>query len=444
MNRAEAQRRGSWGLDTAEPPRPPVLIVDDADANLVALRALLDGLGCEVVVAKTGNEALRQLLKREFAVLLLDVQMPEMDGYEVAHHARDNPGTRDLPIIFLTAARYSDDSVLRGYGSGAVDFLYKPIDPPILRSKVRVFLELYAQRCQVADAKAALERSNLELRQLADSNAALAEKFRAANDDLAKAYHELQATQAQLIQSAKMASLGELVAGVAHEINNPLSFATSHLDTARKLLKKLEPECRPALSAASVEGWRRADSRLKEMATGLGRIGELVVKLRTFSRLDEGEQKKVSMRECVESVLMILEHRTGDRIRVETRLGEPDELECFPGLLNQALLNLVANAIDAIEGAGTVTVATGAEGDVYAITVTDTGQGIPTELRERVLEPFFTTKPVGQGTGLGLSITYSIIRKHGGTLELSPRDGGGTVVAIRLPMTRTAGRQHAS
>jgi two-component system NtrC family sensor kinase len=241
-----------------------------------------------------------------------------------------------------------------------------------------------------------------------------------------------------------MASLGELVAGVAHEINNPLSFATSHLDTARKLLKQLEPECRPALSAASLEGWRRAESRLKEMATGLGRIGELVVKLRTFSRLDEGEQKMVSMRECVESVLMILEHRTGERIRVETRLGEPDELECFPSLLNQALLNLVANAIDAIAGTGTVTVATGAEGDVYAITVTDTGQGIPVELRERVLEPFFTTKPVGQGTGLGLSITYSIIRKHGGTLELSPRNGGGTVVAIRLPMTSTAGRQHVS
>jgi len=146
----------------------------------------------------------------------------------------------------------------------------------------------------------------------------------------------------------------------------------------------------------------------------------------------------------MESVLMILGHRLGDRIRVETKLGEPDQIECFPGLLNQALLNLVANSIDAIEGQGTVTVATGAEGNVYAITVSDTGQGIPDDLRERVLEPFFTTKPVGQGTGLGLSITYSIVRKHGGTLELSRREGGGTVVAIRLPMIGTAGRQHAS
>jgi two-component system NtrC family sensor kinase len=110
--------------------------------------------------------------------------------------------------------------------------------------------------------------------------------------------------------------------------------------------------------------------------------------------------------------------------------------------LNQALLNLISNAIDAIEGSGSVIVATGAEGDAYVITVSDTGQGIPDALRERVLEPFFTTKPVGQGTGLGLSITYSIVRKHGGTLDLAPREGGGTAASIRLPIVGR--RQHAS
>ena len=141
---------------------------------------------------------------------------------------------------------------------------------------------------------------------------------------------------------------------------------------------------------------------------------------------------------------MILAHRMGGRIRVETHLGEPDRIDCYAGLLNQALLNLVSNAIDAIEGEGQVTVTTGAEGNVFAITVSDTGHGIPDDIRERVLEPFFTTKPVGQGTGLGLSITYSIVRKHGGTIDLSRRDGGGTVAAIRLPMTSTPGRQNGS
>ncbi|MET0592854.1 MAG: ATP-binding protein [Polyangiaceae bacterium] len=444
MNRAHhPEHHASLRPAPSDPSKPSVLVVDDVEANLVAFRALLDGLGCEVVVAKSGNEALRQLLKREFAILLLDVQMPEMDGYEVALHARQNPATREVPIIFLTADHHSEEKVLRGYGSGAVDFLFKPLNPSVLRSKVRVFLELYGQRRQIADAKIALERKNLELQNLADSNAALAEKFRIANEELEKAYRELQTTQAQLVQSAKMASLGELVAGVAHEINNPLSFAVSHLDTARRIFEKLEPECTASLAEASAVAWKRAMSRIVEMAGGLDRIAELVIKLRTFSRLDEGEQKKVSMKECVDSVLMILAHRMGDRIRAEKDLREPDQIDCFPGLLNQALLNLVSNAIDAIEGEGRVAISTGIEGDVFAIKVADTGHGIPEGLRERVLEPFFTTKPVGAGTGLGLSITYSIVRKHGGTLELSSGADGGTVAAIRLPL-ETVGRQHAS
>src|SRR3954471_5815690 len=176
------------GADSAPTMRAAVLAVDDVDANLFALQALLEDMDCDVVFARSGNDALRQLLRRTFAVVLLDVQMPEMDGYEVAHHARRNPSTRDVPIIFLTAANNSEGMVLRGYGSGAVDFLFKPLNPSILRSKVRVFLELRAAHRKALDAKVALERTNLELQ---------------------TAYDELQATHAQLVQSAKMASLGE-------------------------------------------------------------------------------------------------------------------------------------------------------------------------------------------------------------------------------------------
>jgi len=175
------------------------------------------------------------------------------------------------------------------------------------------------------------------------------------------------------------------------------------------------------------------------MATGLERIRELVVKLRTFSRMDQGEQGLVSMRECVDSLLTILGHRLRD-IEVETHLGEPDKIECFPSLINQALMNLVSNAIDALEGRGRLTISSRPEGDTYSITVTDTGRGIPEELRERVLDPFFTTKPVGAGTGLGLSITYSIVKKHGGTLELRDAEGGGTEAIIKIPLSPGAQR----
>jgi two-component system NtrC family sensor kinase len=172
------------------------------------------------------------------------------------------------------------------------------------------------------------------------------------------------------------------------------------------------------------------------MKLGLGRIADLVVKLRTFSRKDEGELKRVSVRESVESLLTILSHRTRDRIRVETQLGEPDMIECYPSLLNQALMNLVSNSIDAIDDRGSITISAGAADGAYRIMVEDTGCGIPVALRERVLEPFFTTKPVGRGTGLGLSITYSIVQQHGGTLELCEADGGGgTRAIITLPMS---------
>jgi two-component system NtrC family sensor kinase len=404
-------------MPTETAPAPRVLVVDDVDANLAAVRALLGEMRCEVVVARSGNEALRQLLKVPFAVMLLDVQMPEMDGYEVARHARANPVTRDVPILFLTAMNNTEDGVLRGYGSGAIDIIFKPLNAFILRSKVAVFLELFAERRRIAVARDELARTN---------------------EKLAKAYGDLQSAQAQLIQSAKMASLGELVAGIAHEINNPLAFALSHLDTARRSLATVSSEVTNELPDADRAHWERAQNRLGEMRVGLDRIRELIVKLRTFSRLDEGEYKTVVIPDCVESVLTILRHRLTADTRIETNYGEPKRLECYPGLLNQAIMNVVSNAIDAVDGAGTVTIHTGATGTEYRIVVTDTGPGIPTNLRERVFEPFFTTKPVGQGTGLGLAITYSIIEKHGGAIEIGTAEGGGTAIAMKIPIVTGA------
>jgi two-component system, NtrC family, sensor kinase len=414
---------------------PAVLIVDDVEANLVVLQALLEGVRCRVVSANSGTQALLALLRDEFAVVLLDVQMPDMDGYEVARHARQRPATREVPIIFLTAALDSGDNVARGYGSGAVDFLFKPLDGAVLVSKVRVFLELYSGRAKLAQANALLEAKNAELQALAKAEASVARDLRHTNEQLQIAYRELQTTQSQLIQSAKMASLGELVAGVAHEINNPLAFVLSHIGTARKSLDQFRVEPAQPSTERSEELWQRAHSRLSETELGLGRIRDLVLKLRTFSRLDEGERKQVSISDCIESVVTILGHRLKDRISLTLALEPPDLVECFPGLLNQVLLNLVANSIDAIEDEGAITIRAGAEGNEFAIVVADSGSGIPPAVRDRVLEPFFTTKPVGEGTGLGLSIAYSIMKKHGGSLELGDAPGGGTLATLRLPLS---------
>jgi two-component system NtrC family sensor kinase len=428
-------------FDSSVPPasdsraKPPaILVVDDVEANLISIQALLDGMNCEVVLAKSGNAALRHLLRQEFAVILLDVEMPEMDGFELAHHISRNPATQETPIVFLTAMHESDGSVLRGYGSGAVDMMFKPINSMVLRSKVRVFLDLYRGRRQLAESRQALEHMNRELTKVARANGELVEQFRSANIQLAAAYQNLATTQSQLVQSAKMASLGELVAGIAHEINNPLAFVQSHLHTTRRSLAELEPNVRPGLSDALLKHWNRVVQRVSEVNLGLDRIADLVIKLRTFSRLDEGAVKKISVREAVESVLIISRHRLGDGIVVETEYGEPDELECYSGLLNQALMNLVSNAIDAMAEGGTLGIITGAKDEAYEIVVHDTGVGIPLELRPRVCEPFFTTKPPGKGTGLGLSVTYSIVQRHGGTLDIASNGERGTRVTLRVPL----------
>jgi two-component system NtrC family sensor kinase len=231
-----------------------------------------------------------------------------------------------------------------------------------------------------------------------------------------------------------MASLGGLVAGIAHEINNPLAFSLSHLATAKKSLARAESTLSPAQAESMREHWDRAQVRLGEMSLGLERISELVVKLRTFSHIDEGERRRVSMRECIESVLTILGHRLRDRIRVETAFGSPDVIDCYPSLLNQAVMNLVANSIDAMSDGGTIRITTGAVEHEYQISVADSGPGIAAAVRDRVFEPFFTTKPVGEGTGLGLSITYSIVKKHGGRLLLDCPTAGGTTLTIGFPL----------
>lgn len=419
----------------AELPAPAVLLVDDAEANLVVLRSLLDGLDCRITAVTSGEQALLALLREDFAVMLLDVQMPGMDGYEVARLARDNLRTRELPIIFLTALD-TGDAAARGYGSGAVDFLFKPLDPVMLLGKVRVFLELYSGRQKLAFANQELARKNSELSALAEAEIQVSSNLRCANEDLQQAYRELQSAQTQLVQAAKMASLGELVSGVAHEINNPLAFVMSHIETTQRSLEKVRAELPAELSERAEEQWQRAQSRLVETQLGLARIRDLVVKLRTFARIDEDERKVVNIAECVDAVVTILGHRLKDRVEVVTKLEPPETLECYPSLLNQVLLNLVANSADAIANNGTIEIVARGEGDDFVMIVTDTGHGIPKDVRDRVLEPFFTTKPVGQGTGLGLSIAYSIIKKHDGSFDLDDAPGGGTVATIRVPIPK--------
>jgi CheY-like chemotaxis protein len=182
---------------------PKVLIVDDVRASSLALEVLLQGLDCTLETARSGEAALSLLLREKFAVMLLDVRMPGMDGYEVARHVRMHAATRELPIIFMTAQSPDATDQLRlGYDAGAVDFLFKPINEQVLRGKVKVFLELYCSRRELAEANARLERTNAQLLALVEAEAAATRALRQANDDLGLAYRDLRASQSQLLQTA--------------------------------------------------------------------------------------------------------------------------------------------------------------------------------------------------------------------------------------------------
>jgi signal transduction histidine kinase len=279
------------------------------------------------------------------------------------------------------------------------------------------------------------------------------EQLRTAHEDLQAAYKELQATQMQLIQREKMASVGQLVAGVAHELNNPIGFVYSNVTTLEDFVRRLRGmlevyRAAPLAEAerARVEAeWdaRKIDYALKYLDAmtegikeGAERARKIVRDLRVFARTEDDVWQSVDLHQELESSLTLLNHLLKDRITVVRKFGELPPVECVRSQIDQVFLNLLAYAAQAITGSGGITIESRAEDGVAAVVVSDTGPGIPKDVIGRVFDPFFTTKPVGEGTGLGLSISYEIVKKHGGDIRVESPVGGGAVFTLRIPLSR--------
>jgi len=396
-----------------------ILIVDDQVNNLRALAAVLELAGCEnVKCLNDSRQVLPSLTDFQPDLILLDLHMPHLDGLAVMDQLRTVlPPDEYLPVLVLTGdnASQTKEKVL---SHGASDFLSKPLNHTEVELRVRNLLHTRWLHQQ-------LKRQNLSLERQVRERTSLAE-------ELAKTNQRLRETQGQLVQSEKMASLGQLVAGIAHEINNPLAFVINNIFVVREDLAKLatEPDKGDSIPFPMIKKMR---TRVDHMWEGTERVQDLVSKLRTFSRLDEGKFKTVDIHESIESVLLFLRHKMQDRIQVERHYDAAEPLTCFAGELNQVLMNVIGNAIDSIEGNGTIHLSTSQKDGQFLITVRDSGKGIPQEIRDRVFEPFFTTKPAGSGTGLGLAISYGIVKAHQGSIEFSSEEGKGTEFVLKIP-----------
>ncbi|MEE9515148.1 MAG: ATP-binding protein [Candidatus Brocadiales bacterium] len=295
--------------------------------------------------------------------------------------------------------------------------------------------------------------------ELADLNTNLEEKVRErtvalhkSHQDLEKAYKELQGAQAQLVQSEKMASLGQLVAGIAHELNNPVSFIYGNMDHLEEYinnikeilsgfrdLKSVSPEEKKQMDDLIQKIdldflLKDLDKLIKSCKNGAERTKDIVASLRSFSRLDEAALKQADIHEGIDSTLEILTHLYKNRINVHKEYGNIPKINCFAGELNQVFMNLLANAAQAIEDKGDVWIKTEKTDAKVKISIRDSGKGISEENKKKLFTPFFTTKPVGKGTGLGLSISYGIIEKHQGRIWAESKVGEGTTFNIELPI----------
>lgn len=323
------------------------------------------------------------------------------------------------------------------------------------------FLAAISDAYVQADAdRGMIERSLEEMsRELTERNRDLRgelEARRVIEAEQAKLIRKLEEAHNQLLQSEKLASIGQLAAGVAHEINNPIGFVNSNLGTLAEYVASLlallavyeaecpacvGPEARQRIDAAREDAeidYLRDDIGvlLKESRDGLVRVKRIVQDLKNFSRVDSGEWAWADLHEGLDSTLNVVNNEIKYKAEVLKEYGTLPKIECLASQLNQVFMNLVVNAAHAIAERGTITIRTGTDGpDWVWVEVADTGSGIAPENMKRIFDPFFTTKPVGQGTGLGLSLTYGIVQKHGGRVEVDSKVGVGTTFRLILPVS---------
>lgn len=380
-----------------------ILLVDDnprdRDLAIAMLKSYVN-LRYEIGECRSMSEAKRYLAEKGADVILLDLGLPDTHDIETVRALRRIDA--NSPLIVFTGEN-SEDKGIQALQEGAQEYLRKDeLTPAGLSKAIRY----------------AVTRTKLQ------------NELRQAHKLEEEANRKLKETQAQLVHSTKMSALGQLTAGICHEMNNPLSSLMGHLDTIGRASETLASHGTPEEGEATAEKIRQRCIGARE---GLQRITDLVDKLKIFSRIDEAPVKEIDVLACIDATLHLLQHKYEGRIEVEVERCDDARLICMPNELSQALLNLLVNAIEAIEGKGAIRIFTRRTDSEFVIGIADTGPGVSADISDHMFEPFFTTKPVGANTGLGLSVCHEIVRAHNGRLIYEPNTPHGCVFTMILP-----------
>jgi two-component system, NtrC family, sensor kinase len=410
----------------------PILIVDDNPTNLKVLSKTLSQAGYGITIANNGEMALSRAANELPALILLDVMMPGIDGFETCRRFKQDPVTQAIPIIFMTALTETGSKV-KGFSLGAVDYITKPFEEEEVLARVRLHMRLRE----------------------------MSQKLSQQNVELTQAIQEIQTAQKQIIAQEKLASLGTLTAGVAHELRNPLNFvnnfALGSVDLTDELLEELL-KYNQLIPADSLTYIQEILQDLKQNAESIrdhgGRAENIINSMMEHARSDSGKHQPTDINGLIEqAVYLAYQSKRNQDMQFHINLQKDYDtsigtIEAVAGDLIRAFINLADNACyalytkfkkyksenNAASFSPTLLVRTRNLGDRVQIHIRDNGIGIPPEIVEKVFNPFFTTKPTGEGTGLGLSLTYDIlVAQHRGSLDLDTKLGEYTEFAIALP-----------
>jgi len=542
--------------DTAIATSSKILVVDDSRAALKLMTVQIRRAGYTVFAAETGEEALEIIKANLPDLILLDINLPGISGFEVMERLKHSPQTAGIPVIMISAATDLACQV-QGFAGGVVDFVTKPTMEPLLLARIKLHLELSRTRNELEQSNQHLSASQARYRLIAENTSDVIwsmnphsgrlnyispsvfklrgytadevmtqpvdETLTQASRELAHqiisdklaeiafgdqsqlfrqveleqtckdgstVWVEVSATfvldadgllseivgvsrditvrrqtdaslrelQGQLLQNEKMASIGQLSAGIAHEINNPMGFITSNLGTLCKYIDKFERYLTTVDTLLQQNGdaetlqqvvalrkelkldyvQRDIHALLQESIEGAERVMKIVQDLKTFSHGDTQAMELADINQCLDSTINIIWNQIKYVAELVRDYSELPRVLCNAQQLNQVFLNLLVNASHAIqakgEQQGTVTVSSWADHENVFIAVRDTGCGMTEEVQRRIFDPFFTTKEVGKGTGLGLSISFEIVKKHGGELSVQSTTGNGATFTVRLPL----------